>query len=257
MQKTSSKLSVVIITFNEEKNIGRCLDALDSLADEIIIVDSNSTDKTVTIAKQYNCVVIQQAWLGYSAQKNLGNERASFDYILSLDADEVISPTLIKSIQDEKEKGFTGAYTFNRLTNYCGSWIKNSGWYPDVKLRIFPKKTTQWVGEFVHEELSFSSDIKVSHLTGDLLHYSYDSYQDHRARADKYSKLTAEKMHAAGRKAGLLKPYLSAFVRFIGMYFFKTGFLDGKAGFMIALISAQSNVYKYKTLQKLNRNEVV
>ena len=165
-----------------------------------------------------------------------------------------MSPQLIGSINNSKNQGLKGAYIVNRLTNYCGSWIKHSGWYPDEKVRLFPKPGTKWVGEFVHEELDLPKNTTFQRLTGDLFHYSYYNFIDHRKRADKYSKLTAQKMHAKGKQAGILKPFLSGFARFIGMYFFKLGFLDGKMGFMIALISAKSNIYKYKTLISLNKN---
>jgi (heptosyl)LPS beta-1,4-glucosyltransferase len=248
------KLSVVIITFNEERNIKRCLDSVIDIADEIIVIDSFSNDKTQEIAESYqNIHFIQRKWEGYSASKNYANNLAQNDYIFSIDADEEVSPTLKEAILKEKILGFSGIYTLNRLTNYCSKWIHHSGWYPDFKIRIFPKNKTQWVGEFVHEELEFSEKMNNKMLEGDLFHYSYYDHQDHRARADKYSLLTAAKMNKKGKKASVLKPYLSAFVRFISMFIFKKGFLDGKAGLKIAQISALSNVVKYKELRRLNR----
>lgn len=248
-----NKLSAVIITFNEERNIERCIRALQCVADEIIVLDSFSTDQTVEICKSLNVRVEQKEWLGYSASKNHLNNLAQHSYIFSVDADEVVDTELAQSILREKEKGFDSVYSVNRITNYMGTWIKHSGWYPDVKVRIFPKQDSEWKGEFVHEELHFPTDLPIKQLRGHLEHYSYYSYADHRARADKYSALTAQKQHAAGKTASLLKPYLSAFGRFIGMYFLKLGILDGKMGFKIAMISAQSNVYKYKELRRLNR----
>ncbi|MBI3136337.1 MAG: glycosyltransferase family 2 protein [Bacteroidetes bacterium] len=248
-----SQLTVVIITKNEERNIGRALDSVSHIADEIIVVDSYSTDKTKSICEKKGAHFIQTDWKGYAATKNFANSLAKFPYIFSLDADEAVDKELEKAILAEKSKGFSGTYTINRLTNYCGKWIHHSGWYPDKKIRIFPKDKTQWVGEFVHEELAFSEPLGHTELPGHLEHYSYYSFEDHRMRADKYSLLTAQKMAARGKNAGALKPYISAVGRFISMYLLKRGFLDGKMGFRIASISAKSNILKYKELRRLNQ----
>lgn len=247
-------LSVVVITLNEERNIARCLKSVQQIADEIIVLDAFSTDKTVEIATNLGAKVVQRKWEGYAASKNHLNSLTSCDYILSLDADEALSPALIEEIKAEKAKGFSGTYHVNRMTNYCGRWIKHSGWFPDIKPRLFPKEGSYWSGEYVHEVLiSPESEKKVFQAI--VEHYSYYSYTDHRARADKYSLLTAQKFHAAGKKVSILKPYLSALGRFVGMYFLKLGFLDGWMGFKIAQISAQSNVLKYKELLRLNKSK--
>ncbi len=247
-------LSVVIITFNEARNIKRAIESVQNIADEIIIVDSFSTDSTKTICESFDVKFIQRAWTGYADQKNFANAQAQFDYIFSLDADEAVDVELEKSILDLKSNGFKTTYIVNRLVNYCGQWIRHSSWYPDKKIRIFPKNETKWVGEYVHEELEFNKSFQPVELNGHLEHYTYYSYKEHRERADKYSELTAKKMHAKGKKAGLLKPYLSGLARFVSMYFIKLGFLDGFKGFKIAQISAQSNVYKYKTLRSLSHD---
>ena len=247
------KLSVVIITLNEERNIGRAIESVERIADEIIVVDSYSTDRTKEICESRNVKFVQADWKGYSETKNYANSLADNNYIFSLDADEAVDKDLEKTIIANKHKGLTGVYTVNRKTNYCGKWINHSGWYPDKKIRIFPKDKTKWKGEFVHEELEFSEGLNEVELPGHLEHYSYYNFTEHRARADKYSILTAKKMSAQGKKAGILKPYLSAIGRFISMYIFKLGFLDGRMGFKIAQISAQSNILKYKELRKLNR----
>jgi glycosyltransferase involved in cell wall biosynthesis len=148
---------------------------------------------------------VQTEWKGYSATKNFANSLSKSAYIFSLDADEALDKDLEKAILTEKSKGFSGIYSVNRLTNYCGKWIYHSGWYPDKKVRIFPKEKTKWVGEFVHEELEFSENFSTQELPGHLEHYSYYSYTDHRARADKYSMLTAQKMAAKGKSAGVFK----------------------------------------------------
>lgn len=248
------QLAVVVITLNEERNIGRCLNSVKGLADEIIVLDAFSTDKTQEICETFGVRFIQREWEGYAASKNYLNSLVESDYILSIDADEALSSALYSEIKTEKEKGFSGTYSVNRMTNYMGKWIRHSGWFPDIKPRLFPKQGSYWSGEYVHEELVHPPS-PFQLFKGVLEHYSYYSYEDHRARADKYSYLTARKFNAAGKKAGILKPYLSAIARFISMYFLKLGFLDGWAGFKIAQISAQSNVVKYKELRRLNREK--
>lgn len=249
------KISATIITLNEERNIERCILSLKRVADEIIVLDSNSTDKTEEICKSLGVVFEARNWEGYSASKNYLNGLASHDYILSIDADEALDEKLQVEILKVKERNDPEVYSLNRLTNYCGKWIKHSGWYPDVKIRLFPKKDSYWDGEFVHEELVYPTNLEVVQLEGHLEHFSYYNYKEHRERADKYSTLTAKKMNSKGKTASFLKPYLSGFARFFSMYFLKGGILDGKMGFKIAQISAQSNVFKYKELRRLNANE--
>ncbi len=249
------QLAVVIITLNEERNIGRCLGSVKDLANEIIVLDAFSTDKTKEICEEHGVRFVQRAWEGYSASKNYLNSLVESEYILSLDADEALSPELYEEINAAKTRGFSGTYSVNRMTNYMGKWIRHSGWFPDIKPRLFPKNGSYWSGEYVHEEL-IHPDSPQQLFNGVLEHYSYYSYEDHRARADKYSYLTAQKFNAAGKTAGILKPYFSAIARFISMYLLKLGFLDGWAGFKIAQISAQSNVVKYKELRRLNREQL-
>jgi glycosyltransferase involved in cell wall biosynthesis len=245
-------LAVVVITLNEERNIGRCLASVKEVADEIIVLDAFSTDKTEEICKAYGATFVQRTWEGYAASKNYLNSLVSCDYILSLDADEAASPELLEELKAAKKAGLHGTYNVNRLTNYCGKWIYHSGWFPDIKPRLFPKEGSYWSGEYVHEVL-ITPPSEEQTFKGVLEHYSYYSYTDHRQRADKYSVLTAQKFFAAGKKTGILKPYISAVGRFIAMYFLKKGFLDGRMGFKIAQISAQSNVLKYKELIRLHR----
>lgn len=245
-------MSVVIITFNEARNIERAILSVINIADEIIVVDSFSTDETPQICKNYNVSFFQRKWTGYSDQKNYANSLAQFDTIFSLDADEAVDFDLEKEVLNLKTIGFTNLYMVNRLVNYCGKWIKHSTWYPDKKIRIFPKNMANWEGEFVHEELTFAKSLPEIELKGHLEHYTYYNFKEHRERADKYSYLTALKMHNNGKKANALKPYLSAFARFVSMFIIHLGFLDGYLGFKIAQISAQSNVVKYKELRRLN-----
>lgn len=247
------KISVTIITLNEERNIERCILSVQDVADEIIVLDSFSTDQTKAICEQYNVRFEERKWEGYTNAKNYLNSLAQFDYILSLDADEALDDELKNEILILKPLNEPEIYSVNRLTNYCGKWIKHSGWYPDIKVRLFPKNGSYWSGEFVHEELVFPANIPVKQLNGHLEHYSYYSFKDHRERADKYSTLTAMKMYKQGKKASIFKPFLSGIMRFVKMYFIQKGFLDGKMGFKIAQISCQSNVFKYKELRRLTQ----
>lgn len=250
------KISATIITFNEERNIERCVRSLLPVADEIIVLDSYSTDQTEAICATLGVRFEKRKWEGYAASKNYLNSLATGDFIFSIDADEEVDNELTTEINRIKEQQNNNvAYSVNRLTNYCGKWIKHSGWYPDVKTRLFPKNGSYWEGEFVHEELIIPNNCEVIQLKGHLNHYSYYSYKEHRERADKYSALTAQKLFHRGKTASALKPYLSAAGRFISMYFLKLGVLDGKMGFKIAQISAASNVFKYKELRRLNNGK--
>lgn len=247
-----NKLSLVLITFNEESNIEKCLQSVINVVDEIIVVDSFSTDNTKIICQKFNVRFFERKWEGYSKAKNFGNEQASSEYILSLDADEVLSENLKNSILKVKNN-LNSAYSFNRLTNYAGKWIKNCGWYPDKKIRIFPKTKARWEGDFVHEVLVLDKDLVVNHLTGDLFHFSFKSIDDHKQRSEKYAELHAKSMLEKGVRFSFIKQLISPLARFIKDYFIKTGFLDGKAGFTICLISAKAVFLKYKKYRNYKR----
>ena len=169
----STKLSVVIITFNEEQNIERCLQSIVNIADEIIVLDSFSTDKTEEICKKFNVKFHQHKFDGHIQQKNRALGLAENDYVLSLDADEVPNEILLSEIMRIKANLSSDAYYFNRLTNYCGKWIKHCGWYPDQKLRIWNKNKGEWGGVNPHDKVIMQENTSLEYLKGDLLHYSY------------------------------------------------------------------------------------
>ena len=242
------KLSVVVITLNEEKNLGRCLQSLKDVADEIVVVDSGSRDNTVEIANSFGAKVLHQNWLGYSQQKNLGNSHAENDWILSLDADECLSAELADELKNWKHNPMP-AY-LNRLTNYCGSWIRHGSWFPDRKLRLFNRKQAQWFGD-IHERIEHQSKIKALNLKGLLHHYSYHTVQEHWKQLDKFTTLTAEKVFKEGKKSSVFSQYLSPIWRFIRDYVIKLGFLDGASGFAIARISAYGVYLKHKKIRHL------
>ncbi|MFH0866188.1 MAG: glycosyltransferase family 2 protein [Bacteroidota bacterium] len=247
------KLSVVIITLNEERNITRCLSSVKEVADDIVVVDSGSTDRTREICSQSDVNFIFHPWTGYSDQKNYANRQACYDWILSIDADEELSPELIQSIKEAKNKTQIGYYKINRLTNYCGKWIKHGGWYPDIKLRIFDRNNTQWecaIHEILTNEKKFPSVL----LKGNCYHYTYYNITEHIAQANKFSELSAQDMFQRGKKYGFIKLFISPLAKFIGNYVMRTGFLDGIYGLAIACISAQAVFWKYAKLKQMNRS---
>ncbi|MGM9820334.1 MAG: glycosyltransferase family 2 protein [Candidatus Onthomorpha sp.] len=251
-------LSAVIITCNEQDNIARCLRALQSVADDIVVVDSLSQDDTCKIASSFDKVrVFSQKWLGYAEQKNYANTLAKYDTILSIDADEVLSKELAKSIKQLKEKEDNPLQTYElaRLTNYCGHWIKHCGWYPDKKIRIFNRTTAQWQGEFVHETLSLPENAEVTLLKGDLLHYSYKNTSSHVQQLDKFTTLTAMQARKDGKTTGIAGIICRPIWKFLRDYFFKCGFLDGYAGFQVCKLSATATFLKYAKLKELNEND--
>ena len=249
-------LSVVIITFNEEQKIGQCLDSVKDIADEIIVVDSHSTDATEAICDRYGVKFFSQDWLGYSDQKNLADDLATCDLIFSIDADEALSDELSQSIQQIKNQAIENkAFSMNRLMNYCGKWIRHCGWYPDTKVRIFARGRAEWVGKKVHETLSLADPTEIIHLNGDLLHYSFDTIEEHRRQNEKFALLSAEEIVESGKKSTLFKACTHAAWRFIRDYIFKAGFLDGRTGLTICKINARSVWIKYKTAIELAKNQ--
>jgi glycosyltransferase involved in cell wall biosynthesis len=237
-------VTAVIITHNEERNIGRCLASLAGIVEEVIVVDGHSTDRTAEICAAQGARLVIQDWLGYAATKNLGNAMASHPYILSLDADEALSSELQDSILAVK-KNLNGAYSFNRLAFYCGKPIRHGGWYPDTKVRLFPKDRARWEGAHVHEVLHVDLGVNVHHMKGDLLHYTYYSVAEHRERARHYAKLAAERLQTKGKLELLVKAVLSPVWRFFQMYVLRLGFLDGWRGWRIAGITAKEVWWKY------------
>jgi len=245
------QLAVVIITYNEENNIARCLDSVEAIADEIVIIDSNSTDRTKEICKGYGAKFIQHPFEGYVKQKNIAVLAASYDHVLSLDADEELSEELISSVKSVKTNFDADGYTMNRMTNYVGKWIKHSGWYPDIKLRLFDRRKGEWTGLIIHEKFELFPGGKTKHLNGDLLHYSFYSVEEHKRQAEKFTTLGAEADFEKGKNAPFYKIWGGPFVKFIRDYFFNLGILDGKEGFIICWISAGATRKKYQKLRQL------
>jgi len=241
-------ISVVIIAFNEAHHIARCVEAAKGVADEVVVVDSFSTDNTVEVCEKLGAKVIQQAWLGYSEQKNFANAQAKNDWVLSLDADEVLDEALQQAILEWKNKEPVPA-AFKRMTNYCGTFIKHGGWYPDIKIRLFNRSTTQWEG-VIHESLTGLSRSNTLLLAGDCLHYSYYTKEQHYQQTRNFTTIQAKDLFERGKKAPWFKRLFSPVVKFVMDYVFRGGFLDGAAGFHVARISAYATYLKYSKLHE-------
>lgn len=248
------ELSVVIISYNEASNIGRCLRSVGDIADEILVVDSNSTDNTCAIAQQFGARIIQKKFEGYSKQKNFANEQAKFDWILSLDADEELTPELIKAIKIVKSKPFHDAYFLKRCTNFCGKFIKHGSWYPDKQCRLWNKTKGEWKGK-IHETWRLNGeDNDYGILEGDLLHYSFNSISDYLKMTDNYSTQSAEEAFEKGKNCSLLKLIFGPFVRFFIDYIIRLGFLDGYTGFVAYRLAAYSSSIKYSKIRARFKN---
>ena len=195
------KISAVIITYNEELFIDKCLASLEGIADEIVVVDSFSTDATEEICKKYNVRFVKHAFEGYRDQKNFALKLATYKNILSLDADEALSDELRKSILAIKDKWDYDGYRLNRRSNYCGKWISHSEWYPDRQLRLFYADHGSWGELNLHEKFIMSNGATIGRLKGDLLHWPFSSRQDHIDKMKKYSVIGAQEFHKAGKKA--------------------------------------------------------
>ena len=250
------KISGVIITFNEEKKIEQCLKSLLPVCDEIVVLDSLSTDKTEEICSRYEVRFIKQKFLGYIEQKNHALTFASNNLVLSLDADECLSESLQKSIEQIKNNQTTTAYSMNRLTRYCDKWIYHSGWYPDVKVRLFDKTKAQWGGTNPHDKIILSERTSVQHLKGDLLHYSIDSIEQHIQQATKFGIIAAKAKFAKGQSSNRFKTLLHTSGRFLKTYILKAGFLDGYYGWLIAKYSAKSVYLRYSLLEPRNHEKL-
>lgn len=248
------KLSAVIITYNEEQFIDKCLSSLEGIADEIVVVDSFSTDSTEDICRKHNVRFIKHAFEGYRDQKNYAMKLTSYKNIISLDADEALSDELRESILAIKDNWEYDGYLFNRRSNYCGRWINHSEWYPDRQLRMFYADHGKWGELNLHEKFIMSNGATIGKLQGDLLHWPFTSWEDHKNKMEKYSVIGAEEFHKAGRRATFFTPYIHYLWGFFRSYIIKGGFLDGKSGFVICSLYAKTSFEKYRRLRLLNKS---
>ena len=249
---SAHKLSAVIISKNEADRIAQCLSSLKGLTDDIIVVDSGSTDGTVELAESYGAKVFDLEWKGYGPTKNWGNERAQHDWIISLDADEWLSEDLKKEILNtELVNG--NVYMMDRQNIYLGKEINHSGWSPDWVLRIFNRKDVLWNDNLVHEKLIVPSGTKKIKLKNKLMHNSYRSREDHMEKIEKYARLKAESWINKKNHPGSLKRLIGPFAKAFSSYVLKLGFLDGSAGWQIALTNAhlvRRQIHHFDSLKK-------
>lgn len=239
-------LSVILITFNEENNIVDCLESV-RWADEIIVVDSGSEDKTVELAKQYTDKVFQIEWRGYAENKNYALSRADGDWILWIDADERVTPELAEEIQSLlKGKPQADGYEMARRAYFLGKWIKHCGWYPGYVLRLFKRQSARFSDSKVHEGVVL--DGKRARLQHDLLHFTDNDLDHYLWKFNRYTSYAADELAAKNRRAGILAILFRPAFAFIKMYFLKRGFLDGVQGLMLCLLSAGYVAIKYAKL---------
>ena len=244
-----NRISACLITLNEEANLARALASLAGVADEIVVIDSGSSDRTEEIARQYGANFVVHDWINYGEQKNFAAETATNDWIFSMDADEELSSNLhLALLEWKKRKPDHDVYEVSRRTWYLGAWIKHSGWYPDFQRRLYRRTAAKFAG-IIHESLQFTGD--TGKLTGDLLHYTVRSFDEHEANVEKYSTLSAQRMYSEGRRrwrgALLVATPWSWFRSFI----LRGGFLDGYRGALIAQMAARTVRLKYAKLGKL------
>lgn len=248
------KISAVIISYNEAQNIGRCIGALHTWVDEIIVLDSFSTDATVAIAQQYGAKVVQEIFQGFAAQKNRAAALAQHDWVLSIDADEQISEALKTSIIEVCQQPQYDAYFLKRTTQFYGKFIKHGSWYPDKQCRLWNKTKGQWTGEIHEKWRLFDAQQKYGLLNGDLLHYSFDTIDAYMAMANRYTSMSAQEAFKKGKKVSFLKMVLGPVFKFIQDYIFKLGFLEGYAGWLAYRLAAQMAFLKYSKIRELYKN---
>ena len=251
------KLSAAIITFNEEHNIERCINSLKGIADEIVVVDSFSTDKTAEICKSLGVTFIENKFSGHIEQKNFTLTQTTHDYVLSLDADEALDEELKESILNVKSNFKFDGYSFNRLTNYVDKWIYRCGWYPDKKLRLFDKTKAKWAGVNPHDIIEMIEGSKTTQLSGNILHYSYDSISDHINQTNKFTTIAAKEAFERGVRSSTFKIISRPILKFLKDYFLKRGILDGRYGFIICCINSLSALLKFSKIKDLQEGKSI
>jgi glycosyltransferase involved in cell wall biosynthesis len=247
-------LSVILITRNEEANLADCLASLDGIAQQIVVVDTNSSDRTLEIAKSYGAVIAQPTdWPGFGPQKNRALDLASSEWVLSLDADERLTPALKAEIlQVISHPTQANCFAIPRLSWYCGRFIRHSGWRPDYVDRLFKRGTARFSKDLVHERLIAQG--QVAKLSNSLLHYSFMNLAQVKAKMERYSTDSAKQAFLQGRTGSPLKAIVHGFWAFIRTYFLRLGFLDGPQGISLAFANAQGSYYRYIKLWRLHQS---
>lgn len=252
------KISAVIISFNEEENIRAACESV-TWADEIVVVDSESTDNTREIAAACGANVVINKWPGFAAQKQFATEAAAHDWIFSLDADERVSPELqasIEAVRHKSESDLADGYRVARRTFYLGRWIRGGGWYPDYQLRLFDRRKGNWGDRLIHESVTMKPPARVETLAGDLLHYTVRDAAHHQVMIEqRYAPLGAQQMYRDGKRTSSLKAALSGPSAFLRSFVLKGGFRDGAAGFTIAKFAARHASLKHSLLKQLQNQK--
>ncbi|MFN8242464.1 MAG: glycosyltransferase family 2 protein [Ferruginibacter sp.] len=247
-------LSVVIIGYNEEKNIGACIDAVRHFADEVILLDSFSTDATLAIARSHGALIRQSYFHDYISQKKKAIQFASHEHVLLLDADEIVDEILAAAICEQKAAGFPHkAYSMNRCSIFCGRYIRRGLWYPDKKLRLFDRRAVSCGGLNPHDRICVHSNEKPFHLSGELIHHAFETVAEYHTRNRVVSYTAARSIFEAGVRKHWSKIVVSPLWAFLNGYLFRLGFLDGKAGWIIAVNTARQSFWKYRCLRQLQR----
>lgn len=243
-------LAVALIVKNEAKNLKACLETVKDWVDEIVILDSGSNDETEQVARQYtNKFFVNEEWPGFGPQRRLAQSYVESDFVLWLDADERVTPELKQSIETTLlAPQENTAYTISRLSWVFGRYIRHCGWYPDRVVRLYPTKLTQYDDALVHEKVELSKEIAVKPLQGDAIHYTYNDLHHYLVKSAGYAKAWAEQREKRGKKSSISQGIVHALACFIKMYIIKAGFLDGKQGFLLSLLSAHSTFVKYADL---------
>lgn len=236
------RLSAIVITKNEAAKIGECLDSL-AFCDERIVVDSGSGDETVALAQAKGARVLTHDWQGFGAQKNFALAQATGDWVLSLDADERVTPALAAQIRQAVEAGQADGYEMPRLSSFCGRPMRHSGWYPDYVLRLFRRGSARFSDDLVHERVICEG--KVARLSEPLIHHPVEKLEDALSRMDRYSSAGADMIVRSGRRVSFATGILRGLWSFMRTYFLRLGFLDGREGFLLAVANAEGTYYRY------------
>lgn len=248
-----SKISAIVITYNEERSISRCIDSLARVADEIVVVDSFSKDSTKQICEARGVRFIEHPFTGHIEQKNFALSQTTFDYVISLDADEYLSNELIEAILTVKKTWPFEAYRMNRLSTYGNKWIRRGNWYPDKKVRLWNKNIGSWGGKNPHDQVILKKSVKFLHIKGDILHQAYEDCFETIQKIQAYSDIYA-RQNVGKESSAVLKILFRASFTFFKSYIIKRGIFDGFEGLMVATAEFNHTFYKYAKLYEANRS---
>lgn len=251
-----AKISATILTYNEEHRISACLESLRDIADEIIVVDSFSTDSTLDVCRRYGCKISQRRLAGFGAQRQYATSLTTHSYVLAIDADETLSPALRNTLLQLKTEGFAHrVYSMSRLNFFCGYAVKHCGWYPDRQIRLFDKRYANWNLHDVHERVIFRDSVRPEQLTGDILHHRCNTTGEYALTQQRQAVMRAHVLAAQRANIGALSPTLHGIRAFLSIYIRRGGILDGAVGFTISLHRYKAEKKAYAEARKLLRNE--